>query len=259
MALLAALLTTPPVQANPSPAQVPAPPLRVLTYNIHHGEGPDGRVDLDRVAAEIRASGADVVGLQEVDRHYSARSGSLDQAAELAGRLGMTAVYGAHLDLDPAEPGAPRRQYGTAILSRHPVRSWTDTLLPASSSTEEPRGLLEAVLDAPTGPVRFATTHLTIGGSASRLAQARAIAARLAGSAEPVLLVGDLNAAPDAPEVVTLTEALPDLGRCGATFPADTPVERIDYVLGEGRATDCSVLPTASSDHRALLTTVQTD
>lgn len=56
----------------------------VMTFNIHHAQGTDGVLDLQRIADVIEASGADVVGLQEVDRHYSARSDWVDQAAALA-------------------------------------------------------------------------------------------------------------------------------------------------------------------------------
>nr|WP_020468889.1 endonuclease/exonuclease/phosphatase family protein [Zavarzinella formosa] len=48
----------------------PAPKvLRVLTYNIHHGEGTDDKVDLARLAEVIKVSKPDLVALQEVDRN----------------------------------------------------------------------------------------------------------------------------------------------------------------------------------------------
>lgn len=245
LTLLAALAVTPPAGAAPAP-------LRVLTLNMHHGSAPDGRTDLDRLAAELRAARADVIALQEVDRHFGGRSGFRDQAAELAARLGMTAVFGAHLDLGPADPGDPPRQYGTAVLSRHPVVSTATLRLPAGAAGEEPRGLLEVVLAAPDGPVRVLTTHLTPGRPDSRMLQARAVAARIARSPQPVLLLGDLNAEPGSPEVRLLTALLTDAGG-GPTFPADAPTQRIDYVLGEGRFSGAEVLPTRSSDHRAVL------
>src|SRR6202165_2432600 len=41
--------------------------LRVLTYNIHHGEGTDGRFDVPRLAEVIKSVRPDLVALQEVD------------------------------------------------------------------------------------------------------------------------------------------------------------------------------------------------
>ena len=40
--------------------------LRVLSYNIHHGRGSDGKVDLERIAQVIRGAKPDIVALQEV-------------------------------------------------------------------------------------------------------------------------------------------------------------------------------------------------
>lgn len=235
----------------PVPARAPGV-LRVLTFNIHHGAGPDGRVDLDRLAAEIRAVDADVVALQEVDRHYGARSGSVDQVAELARRLGVHAAFAATVDLDPPGPDAPRRQFGSAILSRHPIRSHTALRLPGAG-LEEPRGLLTVVLDVDGEPVRVATTHLSSESGTTRLVQARSVSALVRGWGGRVLVVGDLNARPGDPEVGVLTAVLGDGCPGASTFPAAAPAVRIDYVLGRGRIVDCAVLPTASSDHRPLL------
>jgi len=246
LALLALLTVGLPAQADAAGV------LRVLTFNIHHGAGPDGRVDLDRLADEIRASGADVVALQEVDRHYGARSGSADQAAELAGRLDMQAAFAANVDLEPAGPDGPRRQYGTAILSRYPILSHTALRLPGAAAAE-PRGVLAAVLDVDGVPVRVVTTHLSAESGASRLVQATAVSALVRGWGGEALVVGDLNAQPGTPEVGVLTAMLGDGCPGASTFPADAPAARIDYVLGRARFVDCDVFPTASSDHRPLL------
>ena len=42
--------------------------MRIVTYNIQWGKGRDGVVDLDRIARTI--SSADVIALQEVERHW---------------------------------------------------------------------------------------------------------------------------------------------------------------------------------------------
>jgi endonuclease/exonuclease/phosphatase family metal-dependent hydrolase len=55
-------------------------PLRVLAYDIRHGQGLDGRLDLDRIARLIMRAEPDLVALQEVDRG-AARTNAVDQAA----------------------------------------------------------------------------------------------------------------------------------------------------------------------------------
>ncbi len=50
-----------------------------MTYNIHHGEGTDGKLDLERIAALIKQEQADIVALQEVDRSAT-RTGKRDLA-----------------------------------------------------------------------------------------------------------------------------------------------------------------------------------
>ena len=256
--LLALLLTVCATVGCGSTAPSTAREVSVLTFNIRHAAGPDGRVDLGRVAAEIAATGADVAGLQEVDRHYGERTGFADQPAELAARLGMQMVFAPNYVLDPLTPDAPAREHGTVILSRFPIVSRTHTLLPRTTSpVEEQRGLLEAVIDVRGVAVRFMTTHLEADFAVSRLPQARAVAAAVERSVEPVVLTGDLNGSPSAPEVTTLTALLVDSGVDGAyTFPARAPTVRIDYVLSGSRATRSEVLGTASSDHRPVLATL---
>lgn len=58
-----------------------------MTFNLHHGVGIDGRLDLDRVVALVEATGADVVALQEVDSRLGPRSAFVDQPLWLARRL----------------------------------------------------------------------------------------------------------------------------------------------------------------------------
>jgi endonuclease/exonuclease/phosphatase family metal-dependent hydrolase len=240
------------VPATAAPATLPVRPLTVLSFNIHHAAGLDGVFDLDRLAREIRATRADVIGLQEVDKFYGERSGWTDEPAELASRLGMHVVYGANLDLEPPAAGQPRRQYGTAILSRYPIVDWHNTLLPKGNPAEEQRGLLEAVVNVRGLKVRAMTTHLQHDNANSRLQQANVVAEAVAASREPVVLTGDLNAPPTAPEVTAITAHLRDNGDAN-TYPAEAPTARIDYVLTDGLPVASRVLPTEASDHRPVL------
>jgi endonuclease/exonuclease/phosphatase family metal-dependent hydrolase len=238
----------------PAAADPPDRELSVATYNIHHGAGVDNRLDLERIAREIRRGGADVVGLQEVDRHWSERSELVDQARRLGKRLHMHVAYAANLDLDPLEPGLPRRQYGTAVLSRFPILSSRNTLLPRPLGGEQ-RGLLETVLNVRGVRVRFANTHLQHNSAEERLAQTERIAELLAGAEEPTVLVGDLNATPEAPELAPLRPLFEDAGAsAGNTFPAAAPDRRIDYVLvtPDVDARGAEVLASPASDHLQL-------
>src|SRR3954451_21849943 len=57
----------------PGPDQ-PAIRVRLVAFNVHHGVGPDERFDLPRLATGLKALDADVLCLQEVDRHFGSRS-----------------------------------------------------------------------------------------------------------------------------------------------------------------------------------------
>jgi endonuclease/exonuclease/phosphatase family metal-dependent hydrolase len=261
VALVATALAVTPASARAA-SPLPAPSLTVMTFNIHHGVGIDGRLDLARIAEVIRTSGADVVALQEVDRHFGVRSGFADQATELARALRMHVAFGANLDLEPPAPGRPRRQYGNAILSNHRIQSSRNILLPRPTG-EEQRGLLEADILVRGVPVRIYATHLQHNSAASRQLQAAAILDEISRSDTSMILLGDLNARPDDPEIVLLLSELVDawtqagLGP-GYTYSAPTPYARIDYVLHSGGILTrvAAVLATDVSDHLPVVATV---
>jgi endonuclease/exonuclease/phosphatase family metal-dependent hydrolase len=235
--------------------------LPVLTYNVHSGVGIDGVLDLDRLAGVIADSGAELVALQEVDRHRREQSAFADQPGHLAQRLGMHLAYAACLDDEPARPGAPRAQYGTALLSTRPVENVSTTLLPCFPGSEQ-RGLLEATVDAGGTALRVLGTHLQWDGEDERLVQARAITAVL--DDRPTLLLGDLNTTPGSAAYEHLASRLDDswlqVGQGdGYTFDAELPPRRIDHVwVGGGvRAVAARVLPSPASDHAALRVDVE--
>jgi endonuclease/exonuclease/phosphatase family metal-dependent hydrolase len=226
------LLGSAPAEARSDSA---AEPLQVLTFNIHAGRGADNVLDLERVARLIRSSGADVVGLQEVDRHYSARSNWVDQGAELARRLDMHLAFGATIDEEPPAPGRPRVQFGNAILSRYPITSSSLTLLPVTPG-QEPRGLLKAVVDVPGVDLEVFNTHLGDVSATDRVQQATRIQQEIGTPERPTILVGDMNAAPGAPEITILQGFLTDTWAVagegpGYTFESTNPAARVDYVF----------------------------
>ncbi|WP_327368779.1 endonuclease/exonuclease/phosphatase family protein [Streptomyces sp. NBC_01217] len=246
-----------------------AVPLRVATYNIHAGAGMDNVFDLDRQTAELRSLDADVIGLQEVDVHWGTRSEWRDLAAELAERLRMHISFAPIYSLDPETPGAPRREFGVAVLSRYRiVRAENHEITRLSTQVPNPvpapaPGFGEAVLRVKGLPVHVYVTHLDYRADPSvRTAQVadtrRVMAEDRAPGRQKVrqILLGDFNAAPAAPELAPLWQELTDIEPGGPTYPAQDPVQRIDYVAvskDSVRVRHAAVAETLASDHRPVV------
>ncbi len=252
---------------GPSPAAPPTVDVTVATFNIHHGVGAGGRLDLGHTADVLAGIGADVISLQEVDRHWSSRSDFADQAEYLGRRLDMHMVFGATRvrteRLQARATGADGQggrygrygQYGNAVLSRFPLRASRTTPLPRPRGGE-PRALLEAEIVVDGILLRCLSTHLQHRSRAERLAQVETIKAVAAQAGGPAVLLGDLNARPRSPEIRSLTERLVDAWRDhgtgqGHTFRTGRPLARIDYVLTtpDIAVTHVAVVSSAASDH----------
>jgi endonuclease/exonuclease/phosphatase family metal-dependent hydrolase len=242
-----------------SAAEQPEPQaLRVMTYNIHHGLGEDGQLDLDRIARVIERQNADIVVLQEVDRLVR-RSGDVDQAAELAKGLQMEYAFAEAI---PLQGGS----YGQAILSRHPILAHQRVELPSPYDREQRIATLAEIEVPEVGRVRVAGTHFDHGFAEVRERQADALITHLQGSDAPTIVAGDLNALPESAVLQRfLQNGYQDA--CAAdgepTFPAEEPQIRIDYILvaeGFGWQVDsCSVIAEPmASDHRPVVTAIKT-
>lgn len=228
--------------------------LRVLSYNIHHGEGIDGRLDLERIAGVIRQTAPDLVALQEVDRRTQ-RTGQVDQPEELARLCGMHVAFGGNIDFQGGK-------YGNAVLSRWPIARHQNHLLPSLDNGEQ-RGVLDAwiTLPAEAGEVRLLATHLDARrGDDERFASAQAINALLAAHPDaPTLLTGDLNDLPDSRTLQELRRYWqPPSDEPLLTIPVDVPRRQIDYVLAapasRWRPVSARVIgERLASDHRPLL------
>jgi len=198
--------------------------VRVMTYNIHHAEGLEGRVDLDRIAAVIRAAHADVVCLQEVDRNLP-RTNNLDFPALLAQKLDMAVVFEPNYQLDGGD-------YGNATLTRFEIVSHENIHLPAPPG-REPRGCLRTTVRVEGQLLDVLNTHLGLG-VAERKAQAAAIFDRLGKG--PTVLAGDMNEDEQGSALGILFGKLSDTqaketGPARFTWPANAPEVRIDFIL----------------------------
>lgn len=261
--------------------------LRVATFNIHHGVGADDRLDLSRTAEAIAALDADVVGLQEVDDAFAARSDFADQASLLATMLSQQVRFGAAIDR-PAAPGQRRRRYGVALLTRGGITAHAMHPLPGHpghAALREPRGLLYARVHGPgDSSLNVLVTHLDHDHRDHRAAQVLRILHHAAALEGPIVLLGDMNAGPTASELAPLaaagwreaasevtrrrersaiTSALSSAVSLGhpalrATFPARLPLRRLDsvWVHGQVRVTGLEVSAGRASDHRPVVATL---
>jgi endonuclease/exonuclease/phosphatase family metal-dependent hydrolase len=260
--------------------------VRLASFNVLHGRSlVDGTTSVERLAGACASLDADVLGLQEIDRNQ-ARSGGVDQTAAAAERMGAAAwrfepalvgepgaTWRAAADDDSDMPGgagvpaSAEAGYGVGLVSRLPVRAWHVVRLRAAKVRapvavpggrgrfillpDEPRVALAAEVEAPSGPLVVATTHLSFVPGWN-LAQLRRVTRALAALGLPCVLLGDLNVPGRLPAAATGWRALARV----KTFPAGKPSMQIDHALGHGllpvvRAASAVELPL--SDHRALV------
>jgi endonuclease/exonuclease/phosphatase family metal-dependent hydrolase len=248
--MLWGLLTPKPHFVQPPPLR----PLRVMTYNIHQGLDADNRMNLQAIAAVIAAQNPDVLLLNEVNR-ARATNGFVDTLALISRRLDMPFIFG---------PNYADGQYGNALLSRYPILEWDNTHY--SRDSTEIRGFMRVVVQAPGGPLSFYASHLdhVRDPGNARAEQLDELLAAWSGQPRAILL-GDLNAEPDTPELQALyqaglVDALAATGQDDAfTYWDPLPSRRIDYIfltpdLSPRRAW---VLQSRASDHLPVLVEVQ--
>lgn len=203
-----------------------------MTFNIHHGEGMDGNLDLVRIAKVIEVWRPDVAGLQEVDRRFGARSALADQASWLARSLHMSAWYGPAMSV---RDSGGLREYGNAVLSREPLtaRDWTPLPYARRAWGVEARCVVRG--RHPSGADIW-VTHLSHLSPAERAEQAAAILDAWRRNPRPTVLLADVNATPEEPAVAHLGEVFVDAWDAvrdepGYTYSTDNPHRRIDYVF----------------------------
>jgi len=237
-------------------------PLRVLCYNIHYGQGTDGRYDLERLAAVINKAKPDLVALQEVDVGVK-RSGRIHQARRLAELTGMAVRFG---PTQHYEGGL----YGNAVLTRLPILDVVIHPLPYTESTPQrvtyPRGAVAVTVRGPDDqPLRFVSTHFQHNVPEDRLAEAKAINKLFVGDDKmPTILAGDMNAAPDSEPIRELLKHWSNATDepASPTAPSTKPTFRIDYIFYRPatmfRVLNAEVVAEPiASDHRPVLAVLE--
>jgi endonuclease/exonuclease/phosphatase family metal-dependent hydrolase len=219
--------------------------LTVATYNVHRCIGTDGRHDPDRIAAVVRETGAEVVGLQEVDSAPRIESG-VDQIVHLSQATGLHAVSGPTLQHHAGD-------YGNALLTRLPVTAFR--LIDVSVSGREPRGAIDADVVVGATRCRVIVSHFGLRARERRVQRQMLCQALIRHhGATLTLVLADLNEWARGRRL--LDGLMPGFGtRAVPSFPTRWPLFAIDRVLvrpagmlGRVRA-HRSALARVASDH----------
>ena len=227
--------------------------IKVMSYNINHGISRGGKLDIDAAAEVIRESGAQIVGLQEVDSRF-VRSFFKDQTRELAEKLDMYYYFGENVSLLGAG-------YGNAVLSKFPILSASNLQLDGRG---EQRGVISAKIDIYGKEMNFLVTHLSLNRG-TRNTQLQQIRRYIELLEEEVVLVGDFNSTPEAGEIMyidrILREAARELGEEDIyTFVMNdgTPV-CIDYIFvsSDVEVSDIYTTKSDASDHLPVVADIR--
>lgn len=128
--------------------------LKIITFNIAHGKGMDGKVDIARQAELIKKYQPDIVFLQEIDM-YTKRAGEVNQIREFSKQLGL--LYCSMESNITLEEG----YYGDGIISRFPITFSTNYLMPLTDINHEQRGILCNRISFGTTKINLFSVHLS--------------------------------------------------------------------------------------------------
>ena len=128
--------------------------LKIITFNIAHGKGLDGIVNVERQAELINSYKPDIVFLQEIDM-YTKRAGERNQIREFSKK-----VYLPYCSMESnitLEDG----YYGDGIISRFPISFSVNYLMPLTDLNHEQRGILCNRISLGTAKINLFSVHLS--------------------------------------------------------------------------------------------------
>lgn len=235
--------------------------MRVIQWNTHHGgKGSDGRLDVARFGEALAALQPDVVCLNEVEQHDgygtdAAHPHGLDLIEIYRQRLGAVEAVGVHANGKLVTAGSSG--ISNAILSRWPIAGVQIKGLPGN------RAAIAGVVNG----VTIVATHLDNATAQTRALQVGTLTAWPILSRALLVLCGDWNAAPGAPELQPLVSTFEDAwfvasaSKVATAFNGTgaTKSRRIDAIFSRGltitRATvpDTRIAGVFPSDHHPLV------
>lgn len=194
--------------------------MRLMSWNIHGGIGPDAVFDINRIAALIERHAPDIVALQEVDT----RERGPQAIARLHRIYDPTTGHHAEAHTMTGKEGT----FGNVIFSRWPLTAIVKHDI--SHGTREPRIALDTTVETPSGPLHLIAVHLGLA-LAERSRQAAHISGIIKGrTGQPTIALGDFNEwLPFGAVQRVMGRILPVQVRL-ATFPAQMPFLSLDRI-----------------------------
>ena len=223
--------------------------LTVMSYNVESfTNDAEDRVDYDSFAEAIRASGADIIGLNET---YD--KGTLfdeTQVKAVAEKLGYYWYFAKAAVIDDGN------DFGNSILSRFPIEGAESIPIPdpdpkTGSGYYETRCILRAKICGKTVLV----THFGLNADEEENAVQTVLQVL---EDKNCILMGDLNVRPDNPVLLPIRDRMFDSAAVSVdallSFPAIQPDRKIDYIFVSKDITVQSVEipPVVISDHRPI-------
>jgi endonuclease/exonuclease/phosphatase family metal-dependent hydrolase len=228
--------------------------LTAVSYNIHRCVGTDGKCDPQRIAAVLKGTNADIIGLQEVDFNPrgAKKSHQLDYLAEATG---MRAIAGPTIRRAKIE-------FGNALLTSREISRVR--LHDLTVVRRQPRGVIDAEIVFDGEMIRVLVTHFGLALN-ERRRQAQALLKILRQQRDPyalTLVIGDINEW--RPRGFALYSLNSHLGKVPSprTFPSFFPVFALDRIWVKPRTALLQIkiaknrLARTASDHLPVMATV---
>jgi endonuclease/exonuclease/phosphatase family metal-dependent hydrolase len=258
-------------EAEPEPAPDPrdedenTTTLRVLHWNLYHGQDSRKRWAFPRQMEVIARAKPDLISLNEVEK-FNSSYGNIDQAAELAKYLGgKTGTKWYHY----MRVGSGSSEgIGNAVLSRFPLAATSYCQLSGKRNAVH----LGIVVNGRS--VNVWSTHLAADSGSYRVEETEALLACMNNFSEQRLVAGDFTSQSGSREIGMMSDDHPDAWKRAKSLGTTknysgncdgcTRNSRIDYVFTSKTATRLTLTSahildtrdsrgTMASDHKPML------
>ncbi|UOE94010.1 endonuclease/exonuclease/phosphatase family protein [Alkalihalobacillus sp. LMS39] len=226
--------------------------IKIVTFNIRHGKGSFSKVNLEKIKETIEKTQADIVGINEVDCHFSKRSNFVDQPGWLGEALNMDWRFG------PAIKGT----YGNLLLSKYPIRHSENDIITTIPPFEN-RSILQCDVEINEKIIKIFVSHFALH-PLLRKKHEQTLLEKVKTNENNVIVMGDFNQQPNSRFSKQMRQYVNDVSLCagrgkGYTFPAVYPLFRLDfiYVSRTIGLIDVEVISTKASDHLPILATIE--